>query len=178
MELRHITGKRGAFEMSMTTVVIIVLSMTMLILGLTLVRTIFTGAKYNVEQINDKVRDSINSLFLENANEKLIVYLPNLQADIKQGESYGVAFAIKNIESAGRTFQYTVTPSGGNCPTGVDPATWIVVGGKDTVSISSGDTAYLLTRFRPPLTTPLCINRFKISVLDYKDAFFDVEIKS
>ena len=68
-----LNSKKGAIELSMTTVVVIVLAMTMLILGLTLIRTIFTGAQYNVQSINDKVRGEINSLFLENADQKIIV---------------------------------------------------------------------------------------------------------
>ena len=43
--------KRGAMELSIGTIVIIVLAMSMLILGLVLIRTIFTGAKYNIDTI-------------------------------------------------------------------------------------------------------------------------------
>jgi hypothetical protein len=53
-------GKRGALELSIGTVVIIVLAMSMLILGLVLVKNIFSGAKYNIDQLNDKVTDEIN----------------------------------------------------------------------------------------------------------------------
>ena len=51
MEIRKITGKKGAMELSMGTIVILVLAMSMLILGLVLIRTIFMGAKYNVQTI-------------------------------------------------------------------------------------------------------------------------------
>ena len=56
-------GKKGAIELSIGTIVIVVLAMSMLILGLVLVRTIFAGATYNVQQMNDKVKDQINQLF-------------------------------------------------------------------------------------------------------------------
>src|SRR3990167_4325944 len=58
-------NKKAALELSIGTIVILVLAMSMLILGLVLVRTIFTGAKYNVETMNDKVRDQINAYLLK-----------------------------------------------------------------------------------------------------------------
>src|SRR3989344_329084 len=89
------TKRRGALELSIGTIVIIVLAMSMLILGLVLVRTIFTGAKYNVDQLNKNVEAEINKLFNEQGN-KIVFYLPNRQADIKKGTSFGVAFGIRN----------------------------------------------------------------------------------
>lgn len=170
-------NRKGAIELSMTTVVVIVLSMTMLILGLVLIRNIFQGATYNVQQINDKVREQINSLFLENSEQKIIVYLADQKATIKQGDVFGVAFAIRNIDPSARKFEYTVTPeAGGNCPTTVNPANWIVVGSKGSREVQSGDTTYEIARFQPPLTTPLCISRFKVSVKDYSETFFDVQV--
>ncbi|MEK6953289.1 MAG: hypothetical protein AABX29_09845, partial [Nanoarchaeota archaeon] len=47
-------NKKAALELSIGTIVILVLAMSMLILGLILIRTIFTGAKYNVETMNKK----------------------------------------------------------------------------------------------------------------------------
>jgi len=173
-----LNNRRGAIELSMTTVVVIVLSMTMLILGLTLIRTIFTGAQYNVQSINDKVRGEINSLFLENADQKIAIYLPEQKAAIKQGEAYGVAFAIKNIETTTQKFDYSVTQEvGGNCPTGTTPQNWILVGGKGTPEVTSGDTYYGLIRIQPPLTAPLCLTRFKLTVKNYADTFFDVQVQ-
>jgi len=170
-------NRKGAIELSMTTVVVIVLSMTMLILGLVLIRNIFQGATYNVQQINDKVREQINSLFLENTEQKIIVYLADQKATIKQGEVFGVAFAIRNLDAAARKFEYTVTPeAGGNCPTTANPANWVVVGQTGSRDVQSGDTTYEIARFQPPLTTPLCIARFKISVKGYADTFFDVQV--
>jgi hypothetical protein len=174
-----LNGKKGAIELSMTTVVVIVLAMTMLILGLTLIRTIFTGAQYNVQSINDKVRGEINSLFLENADQKIVIYLPEQKAVIKQGEAFGVAFALKNIEPATRRMDYSVTQeAGGNCPASANPQSWIIVGGKGTPEVTSGDSYYGLIRIQPPLTAPLCLVRFKLTVANYADTFFDVEINS
>ena len=52
-----VLNKKAAMELSIGTIVIIVLAMSMLILGLVLIKTIFSGAKYNIDTMNDKVRN-------------------------------------------------------------------------------------------------------------------------
>ena len=155
--------KKGAFELSMTTVVIIVLAMVMLVLGLTLVKTIFGGAIYNVETINEKVRGEINKLFVT-GEQKIVVYLANQQATIKQGEDFGVAFGIKNIErglaGVDNRFTYEVSPSDPDIQTkcgipGTSTIPWIQTGRIDTVTIPQGDTYYGLARFVLPKGAPL-----------------------
>ena len=84
--------KKGAMELSISTVVVIVLAMSMLILGLILVRSIFTGAKYNIEKMNEKVEGEINKLFVE--DKRAVLYLPNRLAEVKQGDVYGVSVVV------------------------------------------------------------------------------------
>jgi hypothetical protein len=176
-------NRKGAIELSMTTVVIIVLSMTMLILGLVLVRTIFQGAQYNVENINDKVRGEINKLFTEEA-QKIVVYLPAEGAKIKQGESYAIQVAIKNIEATPQTWTFkTSVAEMGGCPATTNPMTWISLGKSLTMpQATSGETKYQTVKFIPPLTAPLCSVRFNIDVSSsaglYASTSFDVQIQS
>ncbi len=56
-------GKRGAMELSIGTIVIIVLSVTMLILGLVLVRNIMCGAIGLTGEVSDRTRGEIVKLF-------------------------------------------------------------------------------------------------------------------
>ena len=49
-------NKQGALELSIGTIVVIVIGMSMLILGLVLVKTIFTGSTAAIGQLNDKVQ--------------------------------------------------------------------------------------------------------------------------
>jgi len=164
--------------LSMTTVVIIVLAMTMLILGLTLVRTIFSGATNNVNTINDKVRGEINKLFTEE-NQKIVLYLPENTAKIKQGESFGIAVGIKNIQSTPLKMDYTVSLGElGDCPKTMNPMLWVLIGKTGTSTVQSGDTYTSIIRFQPPLTAPLCTARFKIDVQGYTSTEFDVQILS
>mgnify|MGYP001594471483 CR=1 FL=1 len=180
--------KRGALELSISTIVVIVLAMTMLILGLVLVRSIFAGAKYNIDTINDKVRDEIGKLFTE--DKKTVIYLANQKADIKQGESWGIAFGIQNLETGftgDKKFHYVVEVSDPDIKKkcGINEATansWISTGREDTLAIASGDKYVGLVRFQIPVGSPLCIIRYHLAV-EFDDAvyatdFFDVEVKA
>lgn len=178
--------KKGAIELSIGTIVIIVLAMSMLILGMVLVKNIFTGSSQNVLQMNDKVRDQINELFVK--DKKTVVYLPNQIAKIQQNEDWGVAFGIKNTErgtaEAGR-FHYEVTVSDPDVRTkcGVDERTiegWIITGRADDLIISPGESYSGVVRFLIPASAPLCTVRFHVDVtldnVPYAIEFFDVEV--
>jgi len=170
--------KKGAIELSMTTVVVIVLAMTMLILGIVLVQQIFKGATYNVDTINEKVRGEINKLFTEEA-QRIVVYLPSEGAKVRQGQTYGVAFAVKNVEQEQKTFSYSVSVAEkGNCPANSDPLKWILTGKTGSFTLQSGDNRATIIKFQPALGTPLCTARFKVTVANYQDADFDVQILS
>lgn len=164
-------NKKAAMELSMSTIVVLVLAMSMLILGLVLIRTIFIGAKYNVETINDKVRDQINQLFVE--DEKMVIYLAQQKLDIKQGENWGVAFAVKNLirgEADAGKFNYEVTV---NNPSEVkrncgglsekESLSWIQAGREGFLTLTPGETGYEIIRFSLPEATPLCIIRYTIT---------------
>ena len=171
--------KKGAIELSIGTIVIIVL-------GLVLVRTIFTGATGNVDQMNDKVKDEINKLFVE--DKKTVVYLPNQIARIKQNEDWGVAFAIKNLAKGtaeSSSFMYDVVVFDPDIRTkcGVgerDIEAWIQTGKSETVQVAPGDTLYRIVRFIIPEGAPLCTVRFNIVAkrdnTHYATDFFDVEV--
>lgn len=105
-------NKKGAIELSIGTMVVIVLGMSMLILGIVLVRSIFTGATGAVELVNKNVESEINKLFAQDSNIRTAVYLPDGRAEVKQGVSYNVRFGIKNTDrgdsTGGNEFRYTV----------------------------------------------------------------------
>lgn len=178
--------KKGAIEMSIGTIVIIVLAMSMLILGMVLVKNIFTGASENVLQMNDKVKDQINKLFVE--DKRTVVYLPNQIAKIGQNEDWGIAFGIKNLArgtaEVGR-FHYEVTVSDPDVRTkcGVgerDIESWIKTGRADDMTITPGQSYFGIVRFLIPENAPLCTVRFHVDVTmdnqPYATDFFDVEV--
>lgn len=182
--------KKGAMELSISTIVIIVLAMSMLILGLVLIRTIFTGAKYNVDQMTNKVTDEINKLFVE--DKKIVVYLSSSgMAEVKQGDAWGVAFGVKNLKTGtpeASTFSYDVTVANPsevkqNCGINEKEAlSWIKTGVSSSIKIAPGDIKAWVIRFEIPETSPLCITRYNINVKadgEFYDAeSFDIKVTS
>jgi hypothetical protein len=83
--------KKAAIELSIGTVVIIVIAMSMLILGLVLVRTIFSGATDSVDTLNDKVKAEITSLFAKEGSKIGVKLGSDKTAKIKQGtQNFGI----------------------------------------------------------------------------------------
>jgi hypothetical protein len=188
MELRKIRiGKKGALELSIGTIVILVLAMSMLILGLVLVRTIFTGAKYNVETMNKKVEAEIGKLFVE--DQRVVLYLPNREAEIKQGDPYGLGFGIQN-SIASQKFRWNVVVEDDKIKKkcGVSERIaedWIVTGGSGSAQIDSGQKHLNLIRFNIPESTvsdiSTCIIRYKLVIKKedaqpYQTEVFDVVV--
>jgi len=62
-------GRKAAMELSLGTIVIVVLSLALLILGFILVRSIMCGAISATEGINAKTRSQIDSLFESTAGD-------------------------------------------------------------------------------------------------------------
>ena len=60
-------NKKGAIELSMTTIIVIVMGVTLLILGITFVRTIFTKIQNISETTFDQAGDILGEI--ENVNE-------------------------------------------------------------------------------------------------------------
>lgn len=58
-------NKKAAFEMSMSTIIIIVLSVVFLILGLSLLRTIYGSATSSIGTIDEKLKGQLTTLFAD-----------------------------------------------------------------------------------------------------------------
>ncbi|MBS3071940.1 hypothetical protein J4408_03040 [Candidatus Pacearchaeota archaeon] len=115
-------NKKAAIELSIGTVVIIVLAMSMLILGLVLIRNIFTGATDSVNILDDKVQSAIVSLFAEEGTDVAVLLGPDRTAKIKPGSddvTVGVGSRTPDGSEADRKrLQYKATlenPTGNNC---------------------------------------------------------------
>jgi len=99
MYLHKIKQKKAAIELSIGTVVIIVLAMSMLILGLVLVRSIFTGAIDSTQTLNDKVKGEITNLFAEEGKKVVVKLGGDKTATIKAGEDFGIGVGARAPES-------------------------------------------------------------------------------
>ncbi|MDO8517338.1 MAG: hypothetical protein Q7S33_04410 [Nanoarchaeota archaeon] len=177
-------NNKAAIELSIGTIVVVVLAMSMLILGLVLVKNIMTGSINNVDQINEKVKGEINKLFVE--DKTVVLYLKNGEAQIKQGGSWGIAFGIKNLETGttqGSSFTYDVEVSDSKIEdkcgiTKEDAELWITTGKSDEFQIAPGKTQTGIVRFNIPTEAPLCTIRFHMNVQKdakaYQTEIFDI----
>lgn len=179
-----VKNKKGAIEMSVGTIVTIVLMVTMLILGIVLIRNIFSSAKGVVDLTDEQLRDEVNKLFSE--EHALVIYPGTKYIEIKQDSIDAIGFGIKNLQqgAAGETrFSYQVSASDvSNCGISEEVAeSWIVVGkAEDDLAIQIGGYVARKIRFQIPLGSPLCIARFKVEVQAdgdiYGSDFFDVKV--
>jgi hypothetical protein len=183
-------GKRGAIELSIGTIVIIVLAMSMLILGLVLVKNIFTGATSIADMTNDQLRDQVSKLF--SGDKKLVVYPDARHIKLKQGETEGFGIGIKNLlpgTTESTIFSYEVVISDPNLRRNCggisenEALAWIVTGqAEDRIPIASGDFASSKVLLNVPVGSPLCTLRYRVNVrannADYKSELMDITIEA
>jgi len=178
-------SKRGAMEMSVGTIVTIVLLMSVLVLGIFLIQNIFKSAKGAIDLTDEQLRNEINKLFAEDT--ELAIYPGTRFIEIKQDSTDGVGFGLKNLGTEEDTYSYSVraTP-GNNCPESfdVDDALRLITVGdsEQGIKIESGGSIYRKVLFEIPVGTPLCTIRYSVDITSQKDRsfgdFFDVKIKA
>src|SRR3989344_3701460 len=106
-------NKKGAIELSMTTIIVIVLGVTLLILGITFVRTIFT----KVGEISKGTFAKADTLLgqLENVNEFLTVTPTILELEIKKDDVAKVTIANFEEEAIDISAEVTAEDKGLEC---------------------------------------------------------------
>lgn len=175
-------NKKAGFEMSITTLVIIVIAVVMLILGLVFVKQIFGTATGSVETIDEQVKNELMNLFGEEGGKEIVVKLGSQQtAKVRQGtQGFGFVFGIApegvtNLNSC----RYTIEKSGGNCIT-PDPKDWFVYGMTNLpFDEISQNTAFALVKLNIPNTQQPCEQKFTIRVNCgqwSRTTFFNVDV--
>ncbi len=172
-----INQKKAAMEMSVGTVVTIVLLMTVLALGIVLVQKIFTGATESVDSINDQIRGEIDNLF-NTEDEELVINLGSKHiANVKQGtDDFGFSFGFSpNDPSLLSTATYSIIvqdPSGnqycsGSSSTYTAPQIrkWFI-GGINNLQFdrTTPSAVYGLIQVKIPEDMAVCSQKFKIEI--------------
>jgi len=181
-------SKKAAMEMSVGTIVTIVLLMSVLILGFFLIQQIFGSAKGAIDLTDQQLKKQINQLFSANDEKKIIVFPQTRSLEIKIGESDEFAFIINNRESGEETFSYDISvleiASGCRMTEGV--AENLIKLGKSRSGIKIGSGNILEEPLRVKLSIPdtasLCEIRYQIEVLKsdgsiYSQSDIDLTIK-
>lgn len=181
-------SKRAAMEMSVGTIVTIVLLMSVLVLGIFLVQKVFSSGTNAIDSIDGQVQSEINKLFAEEG-KKLVVYPSSREITLKQGKSGGFGFSVRNTNQGGEEKTYTYTIS-------VDEADWsncdipkreaedlVELGKSGSFKLGSGDYLEnaILVKYYVPETAPLCLIRYILELREdgsfYSSTSIDLEIK-
>ena len=191
-------SKKAAIEMSIGTIVIIVLAMTMLIMGVVLIKNIFFSTSESVKIVDRGVKNEINKLFSTDSERKVILFPDSGIIKLKQGSSgEGFAISIRNIESTGSgVFSYDITMADdsadlrANCGLSTVPIdTWAkITAGKSLsarngLNIAAGNSMEnpIHVRFTISSVAPTCLFRVKVQVnkdgAAYDSGLMDVQIE-
>ncbi len=172
--------KKAAIELSMGTIVIVVLSMSMLILGLTLISRIWKGTTDSVDTINEQVKKKISNLFAEEGAETAISLGAQQTATVRQGtQNFGVLFAFSPKDPtylSNDKCKYAVEVEWlsrpGNCGASVSKdliKNWILTPGVEGTPLAKfdrieGNVGYALMKASIPETIMPCRQRFFVNV--------------
>ena len=169
-------NKKAAIELSIGTVVIIVIAMSMLILGLVLVRSIFSGATESVNTLNDKVRAEITSIFAEEDSKISIRLGSDKLAKVKQGTSgFGIAFGGRTSDgstiSETNILQYKLAQTNAD---NIDCQGITILNNQFNGRITSaydfeetdGDVGRTILIFNIDDSAPECTQRYQITIFD------------
>ena len=170
----RVYSKRAAMEMTVGTMVTIVLLVVVLVLGLVLVRTVFSSGTDAITQIDSSVQDEIKKLFAEEG-KSITIYPASRQINIRKGDDpSGFAFSVQNKNLEAITFRYTVKADPefdfnkcGNSFTATRANSWMIISsGSFTLGggIRAEDLELIL--FDIPETAPSCTIPYRIDVED------------
>jgi len=177
MKLKIIKSKKGTLELSIGTIVIVVLAMSMLILGLIFVRTIFVGSEYNIKLMNNKVKGEISNLFAE--DQRSVINLPDDRVvNIEEGKDFGLGFGIQNTLDT-QKFKWKVEiVDKSKCDVSESEAeSWILTGGSGNIDLEKGEKYADLIRINIPEKSvgSKCEIRYKIVVENEDGDIYTVE---
>jgi hypothetical protein len=185
-------NKTAAMEMTVGTIVTIVLLMAALILGLVLTTNIFKKTSESVNIVDEKLKGELKNLFVEDT--KLIVGLggDNTVRVLQGTDNFGIPIAFApdlpaawGTSKQGCKYSLTINTQGDYCVKNgwTNVANSIVTGSSnivfDQVDATNG---YALIKINVPETVPKCLQRFNIKVnctgypAETTTSFFDMEV--
>ncbi|MBS3073374.1 hypothetical protein J4465_01075 [Candidatus Pacearchaeota archaeon] len=109
-----ITKNKKGFEMSINTIVILVIAVTMLILGIVLVKTIMCGAMNLAASTNEGAQAQIDKLFGEEKGDVVSCMGISTPIDIIPGEYNIIGCGFKASSTANYVYTYTILSANKN----------------------------------------------------------------
>lgn len=178
-------NKKAAMEMSVGTIVTIVLLMSVLVLGIFMVQRIFTSSTGAIDQIDSQMENEINKLFSEEG-KSLVVFPSSRKVELKKGDdAKGFAFSINNKDVNDATFTYTVSALDsfdfvGRCGSGMTKsrADGYLVDASGLVSLSGSMAQEIpeLILFEVPDVAPSCTIPYILDVKKEEGNFLSAKV--
>ena len=176
---------KGAMEMSVGTIVTIVLLMSVLVLGIFLIQNIFSGSQDAVTAINDQVQNEINKLFSEEG-KTVAIYPSSREVTVKKGDTpKGFAFSINNKDVESHTFSYEVKAVSsfdfaGRCGSSMTEAkaNSYILAPKGTVRLPASSQMEIpeIVKFQIPDAATSCTIPYKLMIDDENGPYQDVTV--
>jgi len=162
-------NKKAAMEMSVGTMVTIVLLVIVLVLGIFFIQKIFATGTNAIDSIDNQVQSEIQKLFAREGG-RIAVYPTSMKVVLKKGEDpSGFAFSVKNKgEAASFTFTIEaldVSNCGGSFTK--EEANSYLIGKEGSFNIGRDASLDLpeLVLLDIPETAPACTVSYRIDVL-------------
>jgi hypothetical protein len=147
-------NKKAAFEMSITTVIVIVIAVVMLILGLVFVRTIMCGALNIATTTIAGAEDEINKLFGEERGNEVTCMGVRSPLDIVPGSYNIVGCGFRPTVQTTYTYSFDITSARDINNQNIDTTGWITQSLTGTKTVGPGSTEYATFAIRPPSNAP------------------------
>lgn len=169
--VKKIKNKRAAMEMTVGTIVTIVLLMSALVLGLILTKTVFNTSKGAMDLTDQQLTNEIGKAF-GSEEDKVAIYPKSGSLTIKQEQEEAVGLGIRNLltgVSGAQKFSYNVVVAESKCGN-ENVLNWISIGSKEEgISISVGDYYSTKIYFKIPTGAPLCTVKYRVEVKSERD---------
>ncbi len=158
-------------EMTMGTMVTIVLLTIVLILGGYFISKIFASSTENIDSIDTAVKNEINKLFTEDSSKKVVIYPPTRKIKIQKGkENLGFGLSIRNVKEQEAKFSYEISAIETSCGMRLTEADDLISLGKERTNIQLAAGSMMadpvFVRFKIPETSPPCQIRYEIKIFD------------
>ncbi len=162
-------NRSAAMEMSVGTIVTIVLLMSVLILGIFLIQRIFGVAKGAIDLTEEQLNNKLKALYETDENQRIILFPEAGIIEIKKGKSDGLGLLINNRLETEESFSYEITLADkGTCAMTEEQIMSLITLGKERegVELASGSILShpLRINFAIPETAKLCQVLYRIEV--------------
>ncbi|MEA3414164.1 MAG: hypothetical protein U9Q99_01415 [Nanoarchaeota archaeon] len=179
-------NKKAAMEMSVGTIVTIVLLMSVLVLGIFLVQKIFSSSTGAIDQVDTELQNQINELFTKEG-KGLVIMPASRDIKIKKGSNpVGFAFSVLNKGTEGAEYTFEIYADDiSTCGTQMtkEKADKFLLPSSGTFALRAGNSLdpARLVKFNVPEVAPPCtiIYVLKISkdgkISDSADIFMTIK---